>query len=165
MTSPGLFEIKNTIAELAKLVRPIANHKPSVTILVSNHLRSLIKPIIDNAPFLCEDVHEVIDALGHPSISLDRIHTYDIKSFYTSTPHALILEAFDHYNSDNPYYPILQTLLPLNFITDGFKYYTLGQTGIPMGLPLAPELARMCTAYLLLNYSPPPKNTLTHSLL
>ena len=158
--SPGLFEIKNTITQLAKLVRPIANHKPSITTLVSTHLRPLIKPIINNAPFLCEDVHEVIDALGHPSISLDHIHTYDIKS-YTSTPHQLILEAFEHYNPMNPYYRILEALLPLNFITDGFKYYTLGQTGIPMGLPLAPELARMCTAYLLLNYSPPPNHTLT----
>lgn len=146
---------------MSKLVRPIANHKPSITTLVSSHLRPLITPIIQNSPFLCDDVHEVIDAIAHPSIDLTNLHTYDIKSFYSSTPQALILEAFEHYNPVNPYYPILQALLPLNFITDGFKYYTLGQTGIPMGLPLAPELARMCTAYLLLNYHPPPKSVLT----
>ena len=161
VTSPGLFQINNTLKEMSQLVRPIANHKPSISTLVSNHLRPLITPIIKNSPFLCEDVHEVIDALRYPSISLDHFRTYDIKSFYTSTPHQLILEAFEHYNPDNPYYPILQALQPLNFVTDGFKYYTLGHTGIPMGLPLAPELARMCTAYLLLNYSPPPNNTLT----
>ena len=83
------------------------------------------------------------------------IYTYDIKNFYTSVPHSLILEAFDHYNPDNLYTPIVAALLPLNYITDGSKYYTLGATGIPTGL--APELARMTTAYLLLTYNAPPQ--------
>ena len=71
------------------------------------------------------------------------------------------MEAFDHYNPANPYYPILAALLPLNYITDGLKFYTLCTTCIPMGLPLAPELARMTTAYLLLKCTPPPNNALT----
>ena len=89
----------------------------------------------------------------HPSILTPFTHmTLKVS---TSVPHGLILEAFDHYNPANLYTPILAALLPLNYITDGSKYYTLGSTGIPMGLPLAPELARMTTAYLLLNYHAP----------
>ena len=52
-------------------------------------------------------------------------------------------------------------MLSLNFITDGSQIYTLGSTGIPMGLPLAPELARMTTAYLMLNYTLPPNQAIT----
>ena len=153
--SPSLYRIENSLSELTSICRPIANHKPSITTLVSSHLRPLLTPIIANSSYLCEDVHEVIATLSHPSINMVTLHTYDIKSFYSSVPHTLILEAFDHYHPDNPYSPILQALLPLNFVTDGAQIYTLGSTGIPMGLPLAPELARMTTAYLMLNYHLP----------
>ena len=36
----------------------------------------------------------------------------------------------------------------------------MGSKGIPMGLPLAPELARMATAFLLRNYEQPLGHTL-----
>ena len=153
--SPSLYRIQNSLSELVSMCRPIANHKPSITTLVSSHLRPLLTPIIENSPFLSDDIHEVIAILSHPSVNLNALYTYDIKSFYSSAPHQLILEAFDHYNPANLYTPILKALLPLNFITDGSQIYTLGTTGIPMGLPLAPELARMTTAYLLLKYKHP----------
>ncbi|KAI6649853.1 hypothetical protein LOD99_6403 [Oopsacas minuta] len=56
---------------------------------------------------------------------------------------------------------ILQELLNFNFTTNGDEFFYLGKIGIPMGLPLAPELARLCTAYLLTNYTPPPGEVLT----
>ena len=99
--------------------------------------------------------------LTHPSINLDILYTADIKAFYPSTPHELILKAFDHYYPHHTLYPILEALLPLNYVTDGFSFFTLGEIGIPMGLPLAPELARMVTAFLLLDYTPPPNNMIT----
>ena len=37
----------------------------------------------------------------------------------------------------------------------------MGNTDIPMGLPLAPELARMATAYLLRDYETPIGHSLT----
>ena len=37
----------------------------------------------------------------------------------------------------------------------------MGNTGIPIGLPLAPELARMATAYLLSDYETPIGHSLT----
>ena len=90
--------------------------------------------------------------LGRP----DYIYTGDIEAFYPSTPHSLVLPAFRHYQ---PYrhleYDLLVSLLKFNFVTDGEQFYDMGSKGIPMGLPLAPELARMATAYLLRNYQQP----------
>ena len=97
MYSPGLFEIRNSLTELSLLLRPIVYHKPSITTLVSSHLRPLLRQVIDNSPWLCTDIHEVMATLSHPSINLDTLYTTDIKSFYPSTPHDLILNTFDHY--------------------------------------------------------------------
>ena len=82
-----------------------------------------------------------------------------------STPHDLIIEAFNFYNQDSPMLPLLRTLLNLNFVTEGTQIFTHGTTGIPMGLPLAPELSRMVTAYLLRDYITPPGEILKHFTL
>ena len=117
-------------------------------------------------PYRISDHHRISD---HDTIHQicehglpDTIHTGDIEAFYPNTPHDLILDAFKHYH------PLLRTerqllrrLLNFNFATDGRHYYNFGNTGIPMGLPIAPELARMCTAYLLKDYNPPPGQSLT----
>ena len=90
------------------------------------------------------------------------IYTGDIEAFYPSSPHSLVLQAFRHYQ---PYrhleYELLTSLLKINFVTDGEQFYDMGSKGIPMGLPLAPELARMATAFLLRNYEQPLGHTLT----
>ena len=52
------------------LLRPIANHKSSITTLVSSHIRLLFKPIIDNSPWLSNGVHEVLATLSHPSFNI-----------------------------------------------------------------------------------------------
>ena len=49
----------------------------------------------------------------------------------------------------------------MNYVTDGHHFYHHGFTGIPMGLPLAPEISRMCTAFILKDYHPPPGEVLT----
>ena len=90
------------------------------------------------------------------------IYTGDIEAFYPSSPHSLVLQAFRHYQ---PYrhleYELLTSLLKFNFVTDGEQFYDMRSKGIPMGLPLAPELARMATAFLLRNYEQPLGHTLT----
>ena len=78
------------------------------------------------------------------------IFHYDIKAFYPSIPHSLALEAFLHFHpSALEQHDLLEALLSFNFIISGDIYYHLGPVGIPMGLPLAPEIARMVTAYQL----------------
>lgn len=57
--------------------------------------------------------------------------------------------------------PLLEYLLSLNYVTEGTQIYTHGTLGIPMGLPLAPELSRMVTAYLLRDCVPPHGEILT----
>ena len=85
-----------------------------------------------------------------------------IEAFYPSIPHSLVLQAFRHYQ---PYrhlkYELLTSLLKFNFVTYGEHFYDMRSKGIPMGLPLAPELARMATAFLLRNYEQPLGHTLT----
>ena len=49
----------------------------------------------------------------------------------------------------------------MNYVTNGYHFYHHGNTGIPMGLPLAPELLRMFTAFLLRDYQAPPGEILT----
>ena len=46
-------------------------------------------------------------------------------------------------------------------LADDTEFNHLGSTGNPVGLPLAPERARMCTAYLLKSYKPPIGQALT----
>ena len=92
----------------------------------------------------------------------NQIYTGDIEQFYPNTPHILVVEAFAFYHPKlKGERHILKRLLDYNYATDGKDIYYLGTTGIPMGLPLAPELARMCTAYLLRDYQPPPNECLT----
>ena len=86
---------------------------------------------------------------------------YDIVRFYPTTPHYLIIEAFEHSNPGSDMIPLLKGLLSLNYVTEGTHIYTHGTLGIPMGLPLAPELSRMATTYLLRDYAPPPGEILT----
>ena len=97
-------------------------------------------------------------AYGAPS----KIHTGDIEKFYPSSPHTLIITAFNYYNATRRReLQLLKQLLKYNYLTDGKDFYHLGTKGIPMGLPLTPELARMCTAYLLKDYEPPIGQALT----
>ena len=137
---------------LANLSRPIIDHKNSITTHCSNILRKLITPIINNSPFLTRDVHHTISRLcthGPPTY----IYTGDIEKFYPNTPHSLVIEAMAYYHPRaTGERHILSRLLEYNYTTDGNQVFYLGNVGIPMGLPLAPELARMCTAYLLRDY-------------
>ena len=69
------------------------------------------------------------------------IYTADIKAFYPSTPHALILEAYESFNpSARSEMNLIQTLLAFNFTTNGKDIFYMGQVGIPMGLTLAPTI-------------------------
>ena len=119
--------------------RPIANHSSSIIALASKIIRPLLTPIISNHPLLCDDVNSVITQLslyGPPG----NIYHYDIKAFYPSIHH------------------VLAQLLSYNFLISGDTYYHLGPIGIPMGLPLAPEIARVVTAFQLdidLQIAPP----------
>ena len=146
---------------ICTIARPIVNHTNSITVLCSDILRPLISPIIERCKYLTPDIFKTIDALmayGAPS----QIYTGDIEKFYPSTPHTLIITAFHHYNTQQKKeLQLLKELLKYNYLTDGKNFYHLGTKGIPMGLPLAPELARMCTAYLLRNYEPPIGEALT----
>ena len=81
---------------LAKIARPVVNHKTSITCLSSQYLRKFITPIIEQSPYLTQDIFHTIDRLcrlGRP----DYIYTGDIEAFYPSTPHSLVLQAFRHY--------------------------------------------------------------------
>ena len=72
---------------------------------------------------------------------LRAIYTADIKAFYPSTPHALILEAYESFNpSARSEMNLIQTLLAFNFTTNGKDIFYMGQVGIPMGLTLAPTI-------------------------
>ena len=146
---------------LSKISRPVVNHKTSITTLTSQYLRYLITPIIENCTFLTQDIFETIDklqSLGRP----ETIYTGDIEAFYPSTPHYLVLEAFNHYNpSKYREHKLLNDLLKFNYVTDGVNFFDMGEKGIPMGLPLAPELARMTTAFLLRSYQEPTGHILT----
>lgn len=158
---PEIYIYNQTPSTLLPIVRPILNHKASISCLCANFLRPLLTPIINASPFLTSDIYQTINNLcqhGPPP----SLYTGDIEQFYPSTPHNLIKDAFTHY------YPtfkqelkLLTKLLDYNFITEGKSIYHLGDLGIPMGLTLAPELARMATAYLLKDYHPPPGETLT----
>ena len=76
------------------------------------------------------------------------IFHYDISKFYPSIPHSLAIEAFQHYHPTKlDELEILKAVLSFNYLVSGDLYYHLGSTGIPMGLPLAPEIARVVTAY------------------
>ena len=121
-------------------------------------LRKFITPIIQTYN---TDIFHTMDRLcrlRRPQY----IYTGDIETFYPSTPHSLVLQAFRHYQ---PYrhleYELLTSLLKFNFVTDGEQFYDMRSKGIPMGLPLAPELARMTTAFLLRNYERPLGHTMT----
>ena len=156
-----IYTYKNGAQELLPISRAIVNHKNSITSSSCDMLRTLIKPIIEQSKYLTADIFETIHQICEHGLP-DTIHTGDIEAFYLNIPHDLILDAFKHYH------PLLRTerqllrrLLNFNFATDGRHYYNFGNTGIPMGLPIAPELARMCTAYLLKDYNPPPGQSLT----
>ena len=84
-----------------------------------------------------------------------QIYTADIAAFYPSTPHREILNAFDYFFTRNNEYELLKNLLAFNYVTDGERYFHGGNVGIPMGLTLAPQLARMTTAFLLRNFKVP----------
>ena len=151
----------NGAKDLLIISRAIINHKNSITSSSCDLIRVLTKPIIQDSPYLTEDIHQTIKQLcenGFP----DHIYTGDIEAFYPNTPHELILAAFKHYNPQKrAERQLLRRLLQYNFTTNGRNYFYLGDKGIPMGLPIAPELARMCTAYLLVDYKPPPQQALT----
>ena len=156
-----IYTYTNGAKELTAISRPIINHRNSVTTHCSTILREMITPIIHNSQYLTKDVHDTISNLCKDRIP-EYIHTGDIEQFYPNTPHSLVIQALKHY------YPnatgelqILKRLLEYNYTTNGHQIYFLGTTGIPMGLPLAPELARMCTAYPLRDYKTPEKETLT----
>ena len=156
-----IYTYKLGAKELTKISRPIVNHKTSITCLCSDFLRHLLTPHIELNPYLTRDIFQTINRLsryGRP----DKIYTADIEKFYPSTPHTLALKAFQFYNPGMPQeLALLASLLQFNYLTNGTHFYHLGETGIPMGLPLAPEIARMCTAYLLEFYEPPHHQVLT----
>ena len=158
--APSIFVINLTTEQLSNFTRPIVSHKPFLTNLASSHLRPLITHIIDNSPYLVKDVLEATNLLFfHKPPS--KLYCYDIIKLYPSTPHTLILEAFNFYNPHSPMLQLLQSLLHLNYVTNGTQINSHGTQGIPMGLPLAPELSRMATAYLLKDYTPPPGEIIT----
>ena len=70
-------------------------------------------------------------------------------------PHREILNAFDYFFTRNNEYELLKYLLAFNCVTDGERYFHGGNVGITMGLTLAPQLARMTTAFLLRNFKVP----------
>ena len=133
---------------ISPYVRPIANHSSSLSSLASVALRPLFSPIIASHPLLADNVNTAIAQLsiyGPPPA----VYHYDIKQFYPSLPHSLALEAFLHYHpTKQTEYQLLESLLS-NFLISGDIYHHLGTTGIPMGLPLAPEIARLVTAFQL----------------
>ena len=160
-SQPEIYTYNNGPKELTPIARPIINHRNSITTHTSTMLRKYIKPIITNSKYLTKDIHETISILSQNNLP-DHIYTGDIEAFYPSTPHSLVLEAFSYYHHQNKGEKhILRQLLAYNYAIDGKSLYYLGTTGIPMGLPLAPELARMCTAYLLRDYVTPPNQRLT----
>ena len=156
-----IYTYTNGAQSFLPISRAIVNHKTSITACCSNFLRPHITPIIANCPYLTQDIFETISLLGRYGPP-ETIHTADIEAFYPSTPHSLVVEAFTFYNPHlHRERKLLIQLLQFNFATDGTTIFHLGDIGIPMGLPLAPELARMCTAYLLSYYTVPPWQTLT----
>eukprot|EP00800_Vazella_pourtalesii_P012414 TRINITY_DN2925_c0_g1_i2.p1 TRINITY_DN2925_c0_g1~~TRINITY_DN2925_c0_g1_i2.p1 ORF type:complete len:432 (-),score=12.92 TRINITY_DN2925_c0_g1_i2:1261-2556(-) len=158
---PEIYTYTLGAKDLTNIARPIINHKNRINTHCSNVLTTLSSPIIADSKFLTKDLHETISLLcqhGPPG----HIFTGDKEKFDPNTPHSLFIEALAHY------YPratgerhVLRILLEYNFATDRREIYHLGDLGIPMGLSLAPKLARMCTAYLLKDYSPPPNESLT----
>ena len=84
-------------------------------------------------------------------------------AFYPSTLHLQIKEAFDcFFPTQSNASHLLAKLLEYNYITDGRHIYYAGNIGIPMGLTIAPQLARLTTAFLLRQFKlPSPKDTLT----
>ena len=156
-----IYTYTNGAKELTPISRPIINHRNSVTTHCSKILRDMITPIINNSDYLTKDVHDTISKLCKDRIP-EYIYTGDIEQFYPNTPHSLVIEALHHYHPNaTGELQILRRLLDYNYTTNGQQIYFLGTTGIPMGLPLAPELARMCTAYLLRNYHTPENESLT----
>ena len=160
-SQPEVYTYSNVAKDLTKIARPIINHKNSITTHTSSSLRKLITPIIAESKYLTKDIHETIAKLcehGPPN----QIYTDDIEQFYPNTPHSLVVGAFGFYHPRlKGERHILKRLLDYNYATDGKDIYYLGTTGIPMGLPLAPELAQMCTANLLRVYQLPPNECLT----
>ena len=84
------------------------------------------------------------------------IYTADIKAFYPSTPHKLILEAYESFNpGERLELRLIKELISFNFITNGTHVYYMGDVGITMGLTLASLLARMFTGHLLRGFTTP----------
>ena len=145
---------------ISPFVRPIANHSASITTLAYKVLRPLLTPIIAQHPLFAGDANAVIKQLsiyGPPPA----IFHYDINP---SLPHDLALEAFEHYfPTHTREKDLLAALISYNFHVSRDFYYHLGPIGISMGLLLAPEIARVVTAYQLdtrLDLHPPVATTL-----
>ena len=110
----------------------------------------------------CKENNRVQGRNLHPPTTPHKMCMENSRSTNPSRPKADREEAFSYYHSqDNGEKHILRQLLAYNYPTDGKSLYYLGTTGIPMGLPLAPELARMYTAYHHRNYETPPNEKLT----
>ncbi|KAI6658717.1 hypothetical protein LOD99_10949 [Oopsacas minuta] len=155
---PEIYTYTNEAKNLVDISRPIINHKNTITSCASKTIRNIITPIIQLHPYLTQDIFETISELSKPGTP-EHIYTADIEAFYPNTPHDLVLTAFYHFiPGHDREMLILKELLNFNFTTNGDEFFHLGNVGIPMGLPIAPELARLCTAYLLNNYRPPPGN-------
>ena len=162
--------------------RPVVNHKGCITTLCTLFFQGPLEKVISKCRYLTKDLFETIERLretipreqhllqqpctvintSNPLNTTQRhtfpraIYTADIKAFYPSTPHALILEAYESFNpAARSELHLIETLLAFNFITNGKDIYYMGQVGIPMGLTLAPLLARMCTAHLLRGFQTP----------
>ena len=157
----NIYTYSNGATDLLPITRAIINHKNTITSSCSNIFRELLKPVIQANSYLTEDVFQTINnlcAFGHP----EEIYTADIEAFYPNTSHDLILDAFKHYHPDRRLErQLLRRLLKFNYTTNSINIFYLGEKGIPMGLPIAPELARMCTAFLTRDYTPPPGHVLT----
>ena len=158
--------------------RAIANHQGCITTLCGNYLKKIIDPAIQASEYLTEDVFETIEKITRPSATATAtqlrttphpprggpatIYTADVAAFYPSTPHLQIKLAFDCFfptRSDASH--LLAKLLEYNYITDGLHIHA-GEIGIPMGLTIAPQLARLTTAFMLRHFQlPSPTDSLT----
>ena len=159
--------------------RPVVNHTGCVTSLCTRFLKSNLERAISKCRYLTKDLFETVEPLREaipPEQDLLRqpctvtststststsnttskrhtfkrfIYTADIKAFYPSTPHKLILEAYESFNPGQRLeLRLIKELLSFNFITNGTHVYY-------MGLTLAPLLARMCTGHLLRGFTTP----------
>lgn len=79
--------------ELFPITRQIIDRGNSITSSSCDYLRILLKPIIEESPYLTKDVFQTINLLskfGPPG----NIFTGDLEAFYTNIPHELIISAF-----------------------------------------------------------------------